>query len=86
LLPGATEAAASALAERIRETVAGSQLKAAGHDVRITVSVGVTSEVGKNLPPLESMLARADEALYAAKAEGRNRVVSLAIPLAMATA
>ena len=32
------------------------------------------------------MLARADEALYAAKAEGRNRVVSLAIPLAMATA
>ena len=86
LLPGATPAAASALAERIRETTAASQIKGAGHDIRITVSVGVTSESGNKLPPLTAMLARADEALYAAKAEGRNKVVALEMPLALATA
>ena len=86
LLPGTSESAAAALAERIREHVASATLRAAGREVRITVSVGLTSEAGDKLPPLEAMLARADEALYAAKAKGRNRVVSLAMPLAMATA
>ena len=86
LLPGTSEFAAAALAERIRENVASATLRAAGQEVRITVSVGLTSEAGHKLPPLEAMLARADEALYAAKAKGRNRVVSLTMPLAMATA
>jgi PleD family two-component response regulator len=46
------------------------------------VSIGVASEAGDTLPSLEAMLGRADEALYAAKNQGRNRVVSLPMPQA----
>lgn len=41
-------------------------------DMRITVSVGICSEPGRNLL---DMLSRADAFLYQAKKEGRNRVV-----------
>jgi diguanylate cyclase (GGDEF)-like protein len=86
LLPGSSRIAATALAERIREQVAANPLDAAGHRARITVSIGVASEDGDILPSLESMLGRADEALYKAKAEGRNRVVTLEMPAAAAAA
>jgi diguanylate cyclase (GGDEF)-like protein len=80
LLPGATQGAAAALAERIREQVAATRLHAGNDDVRVTVSVGVAGENGVDLPTLDGMLGRADVALYAAKAAGRNRVVSVAQP------
>ncbi len=84
LLPGTTQSAASTLAERIRRKLANTELVAAGQNVRITVSIGVASERGQPLPSLEALLASADEALYAAKAEGRNRVVVSGMPLAIA--
>ena len=43
-------------------------------EIRITISIGVsTLQLGEN--DGEKMLLRADEALYAAKHQGRNRVV-----------
>lgn len=86
LLPATSQFAATALAERIRERTASMPLEAAGHRVRVTVSVGVASEAGDTLPSLESMLGRADEALYKAKAEGRNRVVVMGVAPAAAVA
>ena len=77
LLPGAAEEAAAALAERIREQVSALPMDANGHRARVTVSIGVATEAGDTLPSLEAMLGRADEALYQAKREGRNRVVAL---------
>jgi diguanylate cyclase (GGDEF)-like protein len=77
LLPGAAQAQAFSLAERIREEVAARSFDANGHLVRVTVSIGIASEAGDTLPSLEAMLGRADEALYRAKNEGRNRVVAL---------
>ena len=43
-----------------------------GHDIGATVSIGIASAI----PPVEidSLLARADAALYRAKHNGRNRV------------
>ena len=81
LLPGSAQGAALALAERIREEVASKQLDANGHLVRATVSVGASSEAGDTLPSLEAMLGRADEALYMAKNQGRNKVVALPMPV-----
>ncbi|HYC47517.1 MAG TPA: GGDEF domain-containing protein [Burkholderiales bacterium] len=86
LLPGSAQTAAAALAERIREEVAAKAFDANGHLVRVTVSVGVSSESGDTLPSLEAMLGRADEALYAAKDQGRNRVVVLPMQFEMKTA
>ena len=86
LLPGAAPPAAAILAERIREEVAARPFDANGHLVRVTVSQGVASEAGDTLPSLEAMLGRADEALYSAKNQGRNRVVAMPMPQAGAAA
>lgn len=75
MLPGTSRIEASALAERIREEVSRTPLYGETATVAVTVSVGVSAATGEQLPLLEVLLGRADEALYTAKAEGRNRVV-----------
>jgi diguanylate cyclase (GGDEF)-like protein len=86
LLPGAADAQAAASAERIREEVCATPLRVGEHDIKLTVSIGLVTESGEQLPLLEAMVGAADEALYAAKAAGRNRVMKRAVPRAVATA
>jgi diguanylate cyclase (GGDEF)-like protein len=69
LLPGTQLADAQQLAERVGARVAAS---AAG--VPVTVSIGV-AEHGAADTELEAVIRRADDALYRAKAAGRNRVI-----------
>jgi two-component system, cell cycle response regulator len=66
-------AEAVALAERLRERVAAAPVVFADRSVSITVSLGVAAAVGDWGRP-EELLRAADEALYAAKDRGRNRV------------
>jgi two-component system cell cycle response regulator len=47
------------------------------NDVAITVSIGVASSTGGG-DSSAAILRRADEALYRAKREGRNRVIAQA--------
>lgn len=73
LLPGASVAEATRLAERLRQAVAAAPV-AGG--VRVTASFGVSaSERGRPFEHARSFAA-ADAALLAAKREGRNRVRS----------
>lgn len=77
VLPGLTPDAAHAVAERVREDLArpfeaGSRLADAGIE-RLTVSIGMAAFQGAS-DTLDAMLARADAALYRAKAAGRDRV------------
>jgi diguanylate cyclase len=68
-------AGARALAEQIRTAVAAGRIRRADSKEQpgsVTLSIGVA--VGGDEDTLESMLARADAALYAAKRAGRNRV------------
>jgi diguanylate cyclase (GGDEF)-like protein len=51
---------------------------APGGDVRVTVSLGVASAPRADAPRVEDLLRLADEALYRAKAGGRNRVLPAA--------
>jgi len=75
LLPGAGMQTAIAIAERLRDSVARHPL---GDLPRaITVSVGVTVSAADAGGTLDTAIARADEALYRAKHEGRDRVVGL---------
>jgi len=69
------------VAERLREMVAVSPLHTDGHEVRMTVSVGVAAPAAQD-GKWEDILRRADEALYHAKHHGRNRVSVHGIDLA----
>ncbi len=62
------------LAERIRERVAALVVRVDGTALRITTSVGVAHQIGGGGGE-DSLLLRADRALYRAKNQGRNRVV-----------
>ncbi|WP_375213780.1 diguanylate cyclase [Aquabacterium sp.] len=73
VLPAMSLEAALARAEHCRVRVAERSRLAEGCQVAVTLSVGVASTVGAGLSP-EALIALADQALYRAKAEGRNRV------------
>ncbi|WP_242674404.1 GGDEF domain-containing protein [Marinobacter halodurans] len=66
------------IAERIRQTIAASPVTFDGQVIRATISAGVAGIHG--VEPPSRLLQRADEALYTAKASGRNRVCSGEIP------
>lgn len=71
-LPETDLAAAQKVAERIREVIDQSVVMAEDVEIRYTVSQGVAQwQAGENMV---DVLQRADEALYAAKEGGRNRV------------
>ncbi len=77
LLPHTLHEGAEQAAERLREAVSLVRVPWDDELITVSVSVGVAcaSESGESL---QSLLRRADEALYQAKAEGRNRVSAAA--------
>lgn len=71
LLPGADGAGALVAAEKIVQRMRALAIPVVG---RITVSCGA-AELDTNRGSLVDALARADRALYRAKAEGRDRAI-----------
>ena len=79
LLPQASADQAHQNAEQVRAHIASSVIRRRGsHDIatRVTVSAGVTTSSVDDT--LETLLSRADTALYVAKHQGRNQVAMLA--------
>jgi two-component system cell cycle response regulator len=74
VMPATHLSDAAAVAERIRCAVSASPVMVEGQDIRVSVSVGVSTNEGEEDRP-ESLLRRADEALYEAKFSGRNQVM-----------
>ncbi len=72
LLPGASQAGALQIAERIRVAIAVQAIPANGNTVNITASFGIAA-LGEDFS-LENAIARADAALYRAKNAGRNQI------------
>jgi two-component system cell cycle response regulator len=77
VMPGASLTDAERVAERIRLHVNQAPIQVCGGKARlgVTISIGVASSLGEGDTP-DLLLKRADEALYAAKTGGRNRVVA----------
>jgi diguanylate cyclase len=77
VLPGANLDACREIAERIRGTIAERRIRrrATGEDISsVTISIGVAEfRFGESA---ESLIERCDQALYRAKREGRNRVMT----------
>ncbi|WP_449433773.1 diguanylate cyclase [Pseudomonas putida] len=75
ILPGLAPDRATFTAERLRRAVQHLPLAQADENLRITASIGLAGcAAGMPAPSLDELLASADEALYRAKAQGRNQV------------
>jgi diguanylate cyclase (GGDEF)-like protein len=81
VIPAAGQESVMAIADRIRRNFAEATKIVDGKPVGATVSAGVAlAEPGAADETLENLLDRADRALYAAKAAGRNRVTADQFP------
>ena len=74
VLPGCDAADAAVQAERMRDAIGGTPILTTSQPLALTASLGVSCS--DSCPP-ETLVRQADDALYAAKAGGRNRVVLL---------
>ncbi len=74
LLPGISLEDAGRLAERLGKATAIQTVTAGGHAISVTVSIGIAQMQATDGSP-DQALARADAALYRAKAAGRNCVM-----------
>lgn len=80
LLPNTSLNATIGVAEKIRSLVETSTLRlASNEEFKFTISLGVARVDVQNEEDIESALKRADEALYEAKENGRNKVCRVKI-------
>lgn len=75
LLPEAGIDQAVKVAERVRATLAGTRFSDALAPLRLTISCGVVNGPSAQVATVDDLIRIADDALYTAKREGRNRVV-----------
>ncbi|MEQ8344754.1 MAG: GGDEF domain-containing protein [Sneathiellaceae bacterium] len=81
LLPETGGRGALQVAERIRKRIAGLVIPVGQSQIQVTVSIGLAT-CGRREVDFQSLLQRADRALYAAKEAGRDRVVAEKTPSA----
>jgi two-component system cell cycle response regulator len=76
VLPETAEEGAVAFAERVRQRIA--EHRVAGEEgeeaLSLTVSIGVATFPSSSIETVDDLISHADDALYRAKAEGRNKV------------
>jgi diguanylate cyclase (GGDEF)-like protein len=73
ILPDMSSADAAEFAERIRRTVVATTIRTDAYDINVTVSIGAAAFPVHGASSAE-LVGAADDALYAAKHAGRNRV------------
>lgn len=73
LLPGATLEMAESVAHRVCRCLDSQSVEVEGTPIRYTVSIGVAT-MDADAADINGLIKRADAAMYAAKANGRNRV------------
>lgn len=80
VLPGIGGTQAVLIAHRIRLLIAEHPFDTEAGDLDITMSLGVSSTEFPEVVTPESLVKAADQALYRAKEEGRNRVILHVLP------
>ena len=83
VLPGADLAAAQRTAERCRSNIESADIRADEGKLQLTASFGLATlsaeKINEPTSQLDNLLKEADTALYRAKKQGRNQVVSTTI-------
>ena len=75
VLPDTTASGAAAIAEKIRRAISDLAIEHASSEFgRVTASIGAISTIPEGNSEVTSVIRAADEALYNAKATGRNKV------------
>jgi diguanylate cyclase (GGDEF)-like protein len=72
LLPRTTTAGAKQVAGRVCAAIAGTRVNRTEHALSVTASIGVATSRNKH-EPVQRIIERADQSMYRAKAQGRNR-------------
>ncbi|MFT3893151.1 MAG: diguanylate cyclase [Anaerolineales bacterium] len=75
IMPETELAAAFPVAERLRKEIANAPIRISGRELNVTVSIGLAQK-DENTLQLETLIARADQAMYIAKHKGRNQVAT----------
>jgi diguanylate cyclase (GGDEF)-like protein len=75
IVPGLTPEELRDVLERVREAIARSPIVVDAHELSVTASLGGAT---RDKDTADALIARADDALYAAKDQGRDRVVMAA--------
>ncbi len=78
ILPHTAEKGAFVEAERVRLAVKEASYGIHGHDVRITISLGVATFPHLKIKSVDELLGAADKAMYEAKRQGKDRTISFA--------
>jgi two-component system cell cycle response regulator len=75
VMPETTVRGAMVFAERVRNRISGRDFAPVGEEpLQLTVSIGLAGFPNERVTSADSFIALADQALYRAKDEGRNRV------------
>jgi two-component system cell cycle response regulator len=80
VLPGTSLAGGVTVAERLRGAVQGLTFAPPLESLAVTASLGVATFPSSLVDSIDSLIRQADEALYRAKQNGRNRVETMVIP------
>lgn len=78
ILPATDTEGARLAAERLRQDIEQHPFETSDGPIRCTISIGVARHHGDE--PVHHTVGRADEALYRAKSQGRNRVMAAEAP------
>lgn len=75
LLPRAAGPESASVVTRVRDDFRHASAALLRRNDGVTMSIGIASVKSDNIAGIEQLIARADAALYRAKAEGRNRII-----------
>lgn len=74
VLPGTSDSESIGIALKIRDAISAGEVDMQDTRIRVTASIGVAPQIGTE-ETLDSMLTRADHAMYQAKRGGKNAAV-----------
>jgi diguanylate cyclase (GGDEF)-like protein len=76
ILPETSPVGGKAFAERLRQGIEAHEFNVGSLEIRLTVSIGISTFPAADITSADDLVARADAAMYRAKQDGRNQVRS----------